>query len=119
MDNAAVGPVDTAQYGLAAVDRRYGGAQRLPCLVVAMEQPALLDHGLDMRELVEHVGRQLPHLLEHRIVQPDPPVAAEQRDGLSEIVERFALDADQRVESAVEAEALGDVIEQVGDAAIR
>ena len=63
--------------------------------------------------------RQLPHVREHRVEQPHPAVAAEQRDRLGEIVERFALHPDQGVEAALEIEPLGHVVEQIGDAAIR
>ena len=56
--------------------------------------------------------------LERRIGQPHAAVAAEHGDGLGEIVERLALDADQRIEPPLEIEPLGDVVEQVGDAAL-
>ena len=46
-------------------------------------------------------------------------VAAEHRDRLGEIVERFALDPDQAVEPPRQVEAFGDVVEQIGDAAFR
>ncbi len=70
-----------------------------------------------MRALGERFRRQFPHLLEGRIVQPQPPVAGEHRDRFGEIVERLALHADQRVEAALEIEPLGHVVEQIGDAA--
>ena len=54
---------------------------------------------------------------EGRIVQPQPAVAAEHRDRLGEIVERLALHADQRVVAPLQVEPLGDVVEQIGDAA--
>ena len=50
-------------------------------------------------------------------MQPQPPVACEHRDRFRKIVERLALDADQRVEAPLQIEPLGDVVEQIGDAA--
>ena len=44
-------------------------------------------------------------------------IAAEHRDRLVEVVERFALDPGQAVEPPRQIEALGDVVEQIGDAA--
>ena len=52
-------------------------------------------------------------------MQPQPAVAAEHRDAFGEIVERFALNADQLLETPFEIEPLGDVVEQIGDAAVR
>ena len=58
-------------------------------------------------------------LHERGIEQPNPAVAAEHGDRLGEIVERFALHPDQGVIAAVEIEPLGDIVEQIGDAAVR
>ncbi len=44
-------------------------------------------------------------------------VAAKHRDGLGKIVERLALNADQAIEAPRQFEALGDIVEQIGDAA--
>jgi len=52
-------------------------------------------------------------------VQPHPPVAAEHRDRLGQVVERLALHADERIEPARELEPFGDVVDQIGDAAFR
>ena len=65
----------------------------------------------------ERARVEAPHLREGRIAQPQPAVAGEHRDRFAEIVERFALHADQRVEAAFEIEPLGHVVEQIGDAA--
>ena len=62
---------------------------------------------------------ELPHARERRIVQAQAAVAAEHRDRLGEVVERLALHLDQRVVAAFEVEPLGDVVEQIGDAALR
>ena len=72
-----------------------------------------------MRPLGEQLRRQLPHPGEGGIVQPQPAVAAEHRDAFGEIVERLALNADQLLETPLEIEPLGDVVEQIGDAAVR
>ena len=46
------------------------------------------------------------------------PSVREHRDALLEAVERFALHVDQGVVAALEREALGLVVEEVGDAAV-
>ena len=52
-------------------------------------------------------------------MQAQPPIACEHGDTFGQIVERLALHADQFLEAAVEVEPLGDVVEQVGHAAVR
>ena len=52
-------------------------------------------------------------------MQPQPSVAAEHGDPFGEIVERLALNADQFLEPALEIEPLGDVVEEISDAAVR
>ena len=86
-------------------------------LILRLQRRAPGDDGLDMRTLRKRLGGQLPHLLEGRIVQPQPAVAREHRHRFGEIVERLALYADQRVEAALEVEPLGDIVEQIGHAA--
>jgi hypothetical protein len=46
-------------------------------------------------------------------------VAAEHRDGLGEIIERFTLHPDQAVKSPCEVQTFGDVVEQIGHPAFR
>ena len=70
-----------------------------------------------MRLFLQRFRRQLPHLREGGIEQFDAAIAAEHRDRFGEIVERLVLDPGQPVEAAREIEALGDVVEQIGDAA--
>ena len=70
-----------------------------------------------MRLLVQRLRRKPPHAGEGRIEQPHAAVAAEHGDAFGEVVERFALDADQGVETPLQIEPLGDVVEQIGDAA--
>jgi hypothetical protein len=72
---------------------------------------------VDMRLFAERLGRELPHGGESRVEQLRAAVAAEHGDRFAQIVERFALDADQAVVASRQIEALGDVVEQVGDAA--
>ena len=67
---------------------------------------------------VEDARVEAPHGGECRIEQADPAVAAEHRNRFGEIVEGLALDPDQRVEAALEIEPLGDVVEEIGDAAV-
>ena len=68
--------------------------------------------------LVERLGRQFPHALERRIVQPHAAVRAEHRDRFGQVIERLALHLDQRIVAAVHDEALGDVVIQISDAAL-
>ena len=63
------------------------------------------------------VLRQFPHFGESRIEQFDPAVAAEHRDRFGEIAERLVLHPGQPVEPPRQIEALGDIVEQIGDAA--
>ena len=64
-----------------------------------------------MRPIGERLGRKPPHAGEGGIVQPQAAVAAEHGDAFGEIVERFALNADQLFEAPLEIEPLGDVVE--------
>ena len=84
-------------------------------IVEQLLAPAL--DGLDMRLLAHGVVGQLPHPDEGRIEQLRLAVAAEHGDAFGEAVQRFALDPDHAVEAAGKLEALGDVVEQIGDAA--
>ena len=52
-------------------------------------------------------------------MQAQAPVACEHRNALGQIVEGLALHADHFLEAPVEVEPLGDVMEQIGDAAVR
>ena len=64
------------------------------------------------------LGLQPPQVREGRIVQVEPPVAAEHRDALGERFERFALHADQGFVAPHQLQPLGHVVEQIGDAAL-
>ena len=66
---------------------------------------------------LQRFRRQLPHFFESGIEQFDAAIAAEHGDRFSEIVERLMLDPGQPVVAACEIEALGDIVEQIGDAA--
>ena len=72
-----------------------------------------------MRPLGKSLRREPPHAGEGRVMQAKPPVACEHGDALGQIVERLALHADHFLETTVEIEPLGDVVEQIGDAAVR
>ena len=52
-------------------------------------------------------------------MQTQAPVAGEHGDALGQIVEGLALHADHFLEAPVEVEPLGDVVEQISDAAVR
>jgi hypothetical protein len=65
----------------------------------------------------QHLGREPPHAGKDRIIEAQPPVAAEHGDRFGQVVQRRALDADQRVVAALEIEPFGDVLEQVDHAA--
>ena len=64
-------------------------------------------------------GGQFPHLRECGIEQLHAAVAAEHGYRFDEIVERFMLDPGQPVEAPRQVEAFGDVVEQIGDAALQ
>ena len=118
VDDGIVSAGDAQRPRRAVVEGGDGGAQRLPGRLLGMERTARRDDRLDMRMLVEHRRREAPHGGEFRIEQPHPPVAAEHRDGFGQIVEGFALDPDQRIETPLEIEPLGDVVEEIGDPAV-
>ena len=72
-----------------------------------------------MRPRSQSLRRKPPHAGEGGIVQPDAAVAGEHGDAFGEVVERFALHADQFLEPPLQIEPLGHVVEQIGDAAVR
>ncbi len=72
-----------------------------------------------MRPVGERAVGKMPRAGEGGIVQPQPSIAAEHGDAFGEVVERFALNADQFLKAPFEIEPLGDVVEQIGDAAVR
>ena len=74
--------------------------------------------GFDMRLLAHLLHRQLPHLCKSRVEQLRAAVAAEHGDRFGEVVERFPLHPDQPVKAPRQIEAFGDVVEQIGDAAL-
>jgi hypothetical protein len=64
-----------------------------------------------MRPFGEHFRCEAPHPRESGIVQPEPAVTAEDGDAFGEIVERFALDADQLFKAPLQIEPFGDIVE--------
>src|SRR5262249_53466637 len=75
------------------------------------------DDFVEMRLALEILGRQLPDLAEGRVVELEAPVAAEDGDRLVEIVERLALNLDERVVRALQGQLVGDVLIDAGEAA--
>ena len=73
---------------------------------------------VDMRILLEEVGGQLPQERQPRIAEREPAVGAEHRHRLVECVESGALHIKERAVLALQGELLGDVLEDVDDAAL-
>ena len=124
VEHGAVEPFEPRRDRFAAFEPGDGAAQLCPERVVGVQRAAPAEHGLDMRVMslfaaVERRGRQAPLPRESRIVQIEPPVAAEHGDALGERFERFALHADQRLVAAHQLQPLGHVVEEVSDAAFR
>ena len=70
-----------------------------------------------MRLLGHESGVERPLCAKRRIEKFQPSVRAEDRNALFQCVESFALDTDQSVVTGFEVEPLGDVIEEIGQAA--
>ena len=68
---------------------------------------------------VEFARRQPPELAEGRVGQLQAAVGAEHRDAFLQRVKGFALHPRLRVELRLEMAMRGDVVEEVGDAALR
>ena len=90
-----------------------------PNPLVAEEERAGPHQLVDVGPLVELLRRQLPDAGEGGVEEAQAAVRAEHRDAFLEIVERLALHARHGVEAGLEIDALGDVLEQIGDAAGR
>ena len=98
--------------GHAALDRR-------PDIAVVKEARALVDHGVEVRAVVELRALQLPQLGERVVVQAQAAVGAEHHHRFAQVVERRLLDVDQAVEFRLQREFVGDVLEQQQHAAER
>ena len=85
---------------------------------VVVEHAALAGDLVDMRAFRKHLARQPPDLSERLVVQLEAAVRREHRHTLLQAVQRFPLHVDHGVEAAFQGEALRDVVEQIGDAAI-
>ncbi len=92
-------------------------ADHAPHLVVVEQRLAPCRDRIDVGLVAELLRRQLPHFREGRIEQARLAVAAEHRDAFGEAVQRLPLHPDQAVEASLQVEPLGDVVEQIGDAA--
>ena len=77
------------------------------------------DHLADVRLLGKRRGVEAPHAGERRIEQLELAIGAEQRHPFMQIVDGFALDADQLAILAFEPDLLGDIVIEIGDAAER
>ena len=100
--------------------RQLDGAERfLAAQPAAHERAGPAGNGIDMRPRCERLRRKLPHPGEDRIVQLEPAVGAEHGDGFGQRLERFALRSVQRVEAALQLDALTDVVEQIRDPMLR
>ena len=119
IDHAAIAPLQSVFDRHAIVERSDDGPQRLPGRMIAVQRPAQRRDRLDVRPLGQGLGRQVPHAGEGGIRQADAAVAGKHGNAFGEIIERLALDADQLLETALEIEPLGHVVEQVGHAAVR
>ena len=119
VQHAAVLALQLQRHLDPVLDRGDRFAERAPGGGVIEQRPAPGLDRLDMRLFAQRLGRQLPHFRKRRIEQLRAAVAAEHRDGFGKIVERFTLDPDQAVEAPRQFQALGDVVEQIGDAAFR
>ena len=60
-----------------------------------------------------------PGLGEGRVGELEPPVRAEHGNAFAQRVQRLALGAREGVEARFQREALGDVVIEIGDAALR
>ena len=76
-------------------------------------------HCFGVRMLIERIGGELPHALERRIVQAHAAVRTKHRHRFGQVIERFALHFDECVIAPVHVEALGNVVVEIGNAALR
>ena len=123
IEHAAVDPLQPPLDRRTMLERRYrelDGAERfLAAQPAAQERAGPAGNRIDMRPRCERLRRKLPHLGKDRIVQLEPAVGAEHGDGFGQRLERFALRPVQRVEAALQLDALADVVEQISDAVLR
>ena len=94
-------------------------AQAVPHLPVVEQRRAQARDFVDVRPVGGARRVEAPHLGERRIDQLHPPVGAEHRHAFLQRVERLVLHAGHGVDLRGERVALGRVVEQVGDAALR
>ena len=99
VDDAAVRPLHAAARLVGVLHVGDGGADRLPRRLVGVDALAVGDDLADMRLGAEPRRRQPPDIGEDRIEQAQPPIGAEHRDRLAQMVEGLALQL-QRAPSA-------------------
>ena len=71
-----------------------------------------------MRPFLQRAARQAPDLQQGRVEELEAPVGGEHGDAFLEAVERLALHVDQRIVAALQREALGGVVVEIGEAAV-
>ena len=93
--------------------------KRAPRLFLWVQRAASFCQRIEMRLRAKNGGINSPQRGEGRICELQPAVGAKHRDAFLQRLERFALHTCQRVELRFEMEALGNVVEEVRDAALR
>ena len=96
-----------------------GGAQDGPGLLVGAQVEADARDLVDVRLAGQLGAIEPPQPREGGVGQLEPAIGGEDGDALLQRVERLALHPRLGVELGFQVEMLGDVIEQVGDAALR
>ncbi len=117
----AVGGLDLAGGRRAGLRVGVGDAalQLAPEAHVVELGDAEVDHALEVAGRLDLRGRHVPEPGEGLVVQPQPPVRAEHRHRVGELVERRLLHLDQRIVLGLELQLVGDVAEQQEQAAHR
>ncbi len=121
VDDAAVGPLHAAgNRGAGLLEPGDAGGEAPPHGLVVARAAAGGDDFGDVRAALQADRPSSCQIArERRIVQAQAAVGSEHRDAFVEMIERLALDADQRVVAALEIEPLGDVLVNPGGAALR
>ena len=85
---------------------------------VVVERAARADDLVDVRTLAQRAARQAPDLREGRVEELQAPVGGEHGDAFLQAVERLALHVDQGIVAALEREALGGIVVEIGEPAV-
>ncbi len=120
VEHRAVASLHVAAIILARIAHAGDGAADLgPDGVIREKRTAERDDLVDMRGRGGALGRELPELGESRVGELEAPVRTEHGNALTQRIQRLALGARERVEARFQGEALGLVVEEIGDAALR